>query len=198
MPALRPESPGVLHASCGFGAKQNWLEQWHTPRWRLASGANSNSFLFASLGEGPHGHPLTVISALAQSGVDPWLEAVGLARLSRELAIGAAFPAHRGPAKLARVKSSHGFIAEELVALLPRTDRIAPDSRATPTPPPTAAIMSANARFGLAASVLAFLIAIALLFSTHTLPGAGQGGPSVTADDKDPARSKPGLSDHRP
>jgi hypothetical protein len=47
-------------------------------------GREFDPFLFASIGEGRHGHPLTVISALAQSDVDPWLEAVGLARLSRE------------------------------------------------------------------------------------------------------------------
>jgi hypothetical protein len=161
-------------------------------------GREFDSFLFASLGEGPHGHPLTVISALAQSGVDPWLEAVGLARLSRELAI---VRLSRLIAALPGLPASNrpaDSIAEELVALLPRTDRIAPSAQATPTPPPIAVVMSLNARFGLAASVLAFLIAIALLFSTHTLPGAGQDGPSVTAGDKDPARSKPGLSDHRP
>jgi hypothetical protein len=37
-----------------------------------------------------------------------------------------------------------------------------------------------------------------LLFSTHTLPGAGQDDPSVSADGKDPARLKPERSDHRP
>jgi hypothetical protein len=161
-------------------------------------GREFDRFLFASIGEGRHGHQLTVISALAQSDVDPWLEAVGLARLSRELAaerlsrLIAALPSP--PASNRPVDS----IAEELVALLPRTDWTAPSTQAKPAAPPKAVVMSPNACFGLAAGVLACLIAIALLFSTHTLPGGGQDGPPVTADDKDPARLKPGLSDHRP
>jgi len=161
-------------------------------------GREFDPFRSASIGESQHGHRLTVISALAQSDVDPWLEAVGLARLSRELATArlsrllAVLPGL--PASNRPVDS----IAEELVALLPRIDWLAPSSQTAPASPPTAVFMSPNARFRLATGVLAFLIAIALLFTTHTPPGAGQDGPSVTADDKDPARVKPGLSDHRP
>lgn len=166
----------------------------------LASGIGRefDPFLFASIGEGRHGHPLTVISALAQSDVDPWLEAVGLSRLSRELATArlsrliAALP---GPPASNRPVDS---IAEELVALLPRTDRIAPSSQARPVPPPTAVILSPSARFGLAAIVLAFLIAVSGLFSTNMVPGAGRDRPPVAAEGRDPASVKPGLSDPRP
>jgi hypothetical protein len=149
-------------------------------------GREFDPFLFASIGEGGHGHPLTVISALAQSGVDPWLEAIGLARLSRELAVArlsrliAALPGL--PASNRPVDS----IAEELVALLPRTEWFAPSSQATPAPPPRAVIISPNLRFRIAVGVLAFLIAVSLLFSTHMLPGAGRDSPPVAAESKDP------------
>ena len=39
------------------------------------------SFLFAVIGEGEGGTPLTMISALARSGKDPWAEAARLADL---------------------------------------------------------------------------------------------------------------------
>jgi hypothetical protein len=159
-------------------------------------GREFDPFLFASIGEGRHGHPLTVISALAQSDVDPWLEAVGLARLSREPATARL---SRLIAALPGLPTSNrpvDSIAEELVALLPRTNRIAPLSQAAPAPPPIAVVMSPNARFGLAVGVLAFLIAVSLLFSTHTLPGAGQDGSPWAAVRKDSTRLKP--ADHQP
>jgi hypothetical protein len=163
-------------------------------------GREFDPFLFASIGEGRHGQPVTVLSALAQSGVDPWLEAVGLARSSRELATArlsrliAALP---GPPASSRPADS---IAEELVALLPRTNRSAPPSQASaPSAPPMTLFISPNARFGLAVSVLALLIVISLLFSTHTLPGTGRDGAPVASEAKDPAGGvKPRPSDHRP
>lgn len=43
-------------------------------------------FLFAPIADDANGMPLTMISALARSGVDPWAEAADLAVLSRESA----------------------------------------------------------------------------------------------------------------
>lgn len=43
-------------------------------------------FLFAPIADDTNGMPLTMISALARSGVDPWAEAADLAVLSRESA----------------------------------------------------------------------------------------------------------------
>jgi hypothetical protein len=45
-----------------------------------------NDFLFASVGEERVGQPLTVLSALARLGFDPWVEAARLAGLPRETA----------------------------------------------------------------------------------------------------------------
>lgn len=45
-----------------------------------------NEFLFASIGEEKSGQQLTVLSAFARQGLDPWGEAARLAGLSREAA----------------------------------------------------------------------------------------------------------------
>jgi hypothetical protein len=42
-----------------------------------------NDFLFTPIADDANGMHLTMLSALARSGVDPWLEAAGLAALSR-------------------------------------------------------------------------------------------------------------------
>ena len=49
-------------------------------------GREFDSFLFASIGDDRHGQPLSVLSALARSDVDPWEEAGALARMSRKKA----------------------------------------------------------------------------------------------------------------
>ncbi len=49
--------------------------------------ADFNAFLFAPIGEGDSGRPLSVLSALARLDVDPWDEAARLARLPGEAAI---------------------------------------------------------------------------------------------------------------
>jgi hypothetical protein len=46
-----------------------------------------NEFLFAPTAEDRHGMPLSVLSALARLGIDPWQEAAKLSGLSREAAI---------------------------------------------------------------------------------------------------------------
>ena len=46
-----------------------------------------NAFLFAAVGEEKVGLPLTVLTALARLGVDPWQEAARLADLPREAAV---------------------------------------------------------------------------------------------------------------
>jgi hypothetical protein len=45
-----------------------------------------DDFLFAPVADDANGMPLTMLTALARSGVDPWLEAADLAALSREAA----------------------------------------------------------------------------------------------------------------
>src|SRR5690349_2781160 len=44
-------------------------------------------FLFATVGQGKAGMPLSVLSALTRLGVDPWLEAARLSDLPKDFAI---------------------------------------------------------------------------------------------------------------
>ena len=79
-----------------------------------------NEFLFASVGEEKSGQELTVLSALARLGLDPWGEAARLSELSKEVAIGALAATI---AKLPRgdwKKSDTQSIAARLVSCLPR------------------------------------------------------------------------------
>ena len=55
------------------------------PEYALAN-SPYNDFLFASVGEERAGQSLSVLSALARLGVDPWSEAARLAQLPRETA----------------------------------------------------------------------------------------------------------------
>ena len=84
--------------------------------------SNLNGFLFADIGVESSGMPLSVISALARQGFDPWQEAGRLAKLPRTAATDglasliAALPASPWPL------SDATAIAARLVALLPRPD----------------------------------------------------------------------------
>jgi len=78
-----------------------------------------NEFLFASVGEEKSGQDLTVLSALARLGLDPWGEADRLSALSKDAAIGALAAMI---AKLPRgdwKKSDTQSIAARLVNCLP-------------------------------------------------------------------------------
>ena len=81
-----------------------------------------NGFLFADIGVDAVGMDLSVLSALAREGIDPWQEAARLARLPWMVAVDelaqliAAMPDSTWPLPVARV------LATRLVRLLPRRD----------------------------------------------------------------------------
>ena len=50
-------------------------------------GSEFDEFLYASIGDDRNGMPLTVLSALARSDVDPWEEAFKLAQLPKQSAV---------------------------------------------------------------------------------------------------------------
>jgi hypothetical protein len=118
-----------------------------------------DNFLFAAIADDTNGMPLTMITALARSGVDPWVEAADLAVLSRESAtqklilLLAGMP--NGPAPGADTAT----VASRLVALLhtPAKPRAASGS-ASRSPDVVAA---PPRRFKLAIySVLALIVAL--------------------------------------
>ena len=83
-------------------------------------GPEFDEFLFASIGEDRNGKLLSVLSALARLGVDPWQEAATLARLPEATATEmlAALIAELPEAPSAIL--SPRAIAARLIALLPR------------------------------------------------------------------------------
>ncbi len=78
-----------------------------------------DAFLYASVGEEANGMELSVVSALARYGVDPWQEAARLAALPKELAIdGLGLLLNRLPeGRWQRAETA--TIAARLVKLLP-------------------------------------------------------------------------------
>jgi len=126
--------------------------------------SNLNGFLFADIGVESTGMPLSVISALARQGLDPWQEAGRLARLPRTVAADglarliAAMPASLWPMPDAR------RIAGRLVALLPGQDSCASvaDAVSSSTSLPEAAVRSSNPW------LIAAIVAIALLAGVAT------------------------------
>ena len=99
-----------------------------------------NAFLFAEIGEEKVGLALTVVSAMARLGIDPWAEAARLSALAPSAAAQVLIP------MIARSSGGADFgdvqaIAERLVRLLPKGN-VAPIARSTRnlmTVPPTAA-----------------------------------------------------------
>lgn len=96
-----------------------------------------NGFLFANVGVEASGMPLSVVSALARLGMDPWQEAARLAQLPRRVAAeGLARMIVAMPASVWSLQDAT-VIAARLVALLPARGAgtpIAPFSRATSAP----------------------------------------------------------------
>jgi hypothetical protein len=94
-------------------------------------GSEFDSFLFAPVGDENNGMVLSVLSALARLGVDPWREAADLARMPRAAAN------QRLTALIAALPDAPatwlppGTIADRLLALLPRGDISSIAARAT-------------------------------------------------------------------
>jgi hypothetical protein len=127
-------------------------------------GRKFDSFLLAAIGEDRHGQPLSVLSALARSDVDPWEEAAALARMSRKKAK-ARLTALIGALPNEPIAAIPlDAIAGDLVALLPRAINFVPRS-------PSDVRRSENVQAGLGLSVLVVLTAMALIISAPQSQG---------------------------
>lgn len=82
-------------------------------------GDEFDPFLFASVGEDQSGYNVTVISALARLGFDPWNEAAELALLGRDAAGSRLGLALSRLADVPGLAPGQGRVAVRLVALLP-------------------------------------------------------------------------------
>jgi hypothetical protein len=133
-----------------------------TPRM----GREFDEFLFATIGNDRHGQPLSVLSALARSDVDPWQEAASLSRIPRKAA------AARLSALIAALSDEPiaGLpvdpIVIDLVGRLPGAGGLAPCSHESP------ATGRENARAVLGLLGLVLLTALALLISAPQSSGS--------------------------
>jgi hypothetical protein len=97
-----------------------------------------SDFLFASVGDEQNGMQLSVISALARLGVDPWEEAARLAALPKVLAADALAPIISRLSIGRPQRSDQMAIAQRLVGLLPVCERAAePGREQAPAPAKT-------------------------------------------------------------
>jgi predicted dinucleotide-utilizing enzyme len=83
-------------------------------------GPEFDAFLFASLEEQGNGKPMSVLSALARLDIDPWNEAVELARMPRGDACQRLTALLSQPSVILELSSGPAAIADRLVKLLPR------------------------------------------------------------------------------
>ena len=97
------------------------------PEYSLAH-SEFNDFLFALVGEEKSGQPLTVLSALARLGMDPWEEAARLAGMSKDAATSALTSAIADLPEGDWQTSDSRSIASRLVSWLPARGRGAADS----------------------------------------------------------------------
>ena len=121
-----------------------------------------DGFLFSSVGEEVDGVPLSVLSALARLGLDPWDEAARLAHLTREAA---AEQLARMIARLydQRWSASEAWrIASGLVERLPLASGGAGDARAAPRTRSTIDFRSPSSLIYLA-MVVAILVSLGCL-----------------------------------
>jgi hypothetical protein len=101
-----------------------------------------DAFLFAPVGEDRNGMPLTVLSTLARSDLDPWQEAARLTEAPGQIATERlAWLITSVPGRPSAL-SDPGTIAARLVALLPR--RAVPNGALGKTPHPVSTMNDAR------------------------------------------------------
>jgi hypothetical protein len=115
------------------------------------------AFLFAEIGEQKNGMPITMISALARLGLDPWDEAGRLATLPAAAALAAVTALVARISGLTARKSEIPKLSARLVPLLaqPATARGIGSGAA-----PAAPWWAIDARWVMAASAVAVLVAV--------------------------------------
>ncbi|THD44088.1 MAG: hypothetical protein E7774_11315 [Bradyrhizobium sp.] len=131
-------------------------------------GVKFDKFLYAPLREDRNGTPLTVLSALARSDVDPWQEAFSLARMPSDAAV----LRLTGLIAALQGESTQNMSASsiaDLVALLPKAPVFAAD--ASDSVFAAAGPQRAQIRFALGALAILALIALALSNSLSPTPG---------------------------
>ena len=138
-----------------------------------------NAFLFAAIGEDKVGLELTVVSAMARSGLDPWAEAARLSALSPRAAA-------QGLIEVI-TKSSNGADFGDVDAIADRLVRLLPKAGGAPAVRATRRLMVTPSN---AAWVVCIVLAVAFLGWTMTDRSSGidEGAPSLVTNGDTPRR----------
>jgi hypothetical protein len=138
-----------------------------------------NDFLFAAIGEEDNHAALTVLSALARLGVDPWQESALLAELPKDAATQRLTSVIAGLPNGSWAPSESGAIAARLVALLPAKRAFALSTRG---PVPGNSTLAGPVSSSIV--MLAFFAALGGLIcfgiATHLRPAIGVDSPAST------------------
>ncbi|MFZ0425571.1 MAG: hypothetical protein WAL80_22060 [Xanthobacteraceae bacterium] len=140
-----------------------------------ALGSEFNDFLFAPIGEDRNDMPLSVLSALARLGLDPWQEAAELARLPPETATQRLVASIAALSDGLTVHLDIRTIAARLIALLPHPAR--------PTVLPGAAIPDADEITKFRAGIRMFAVLIAIMLAAQWIVASRE--PQTQVDGKE-------------
>ncbi|MCV2866988.1 hypothetical protein [Defluviimonas sp. WL0075] len=124
-------------------------------------------FLYAPVGEDRNGYVVTVLSALARLGLDPWQETAELVTLGREAArarLGTLLVRFQDVPTLA---SDHGRVVRDLCQLLPEGPASITLKRAAST--------VTDGRLGTSGAIWAVLAIIFVLYQMLMVGGSGSG-----------------------
>jgi hypothetical protein len=145
-------------------------------------GREFDNFLFASIGDDRDGPVLSVVSVLARLDVDPWKEAIDLARMPKHLATDRLASLIASLPKGSTAAVAPEAIAGRLVALLPQAYVFKSPAPAAPG----RAIRVGPSRLFIGLSVLALLAIAAFAYSARTSQSGG--GADAPAQQSEPAR----------
>ncbi len=143
-------------------------------------GREFDDFLFASIGDDRNGPLLSVVSALARLDVDPWKEAVNLARMPGEQAMERLTSLIASLPKGATASLSPEVVAAGLIALLPRAAGVNAPAAAAPLP----VAPTRHSRLVIGVGVLAVLLVgyFILTARASNAPGAITDGPATASE----------------
>jgi hypothetical protein len=146
-------------------------------------GREFDNFLFAPIGDDQKGSPLSVVSALARLDVDPWKEALSLARMPKASAASRLTSLIASLPKGATTGLTPEAIAAHLVALLPQATGLK-------APVPVALLKVAPARRSplfLGLGVLALVVVGYVIFTARATNAPGGGIDDAPAATSEPA-----------
>lgn len=131
-----------------------------------ALGSEFNDFLFAPIGEDRNDMPLSVLSALARLGLDPWQEAAELARLPPDTATQRLVASIAALSEGLSVHLEIRTLAARLIALLPHPARA--------TVPLGATIPDADDMTKFRAGIRMFAVLIAIMLAAQWIVASRQ------------------------